>query len=250
MSNAIAVAKKKPIEREHVVLARTPEELSAAHVQMMTWADNRIADARAELRDLRANLIHAEENSWDPRAWKRHIKRVDQRIVYYSKIRSALNEGFCIVPNFPIDVFAVKTKRKKPNPAIVTSRYVHGLRMSNINSDQSPQGEGEYRDPATLNETWEETGKDKDGKDETIHCRQAVDLAPPEFPFTLVKPEILENVSFAKTVKIFDELGVMPDRRRRSGGDPMIVGRIKMHNSWNSKQMTFLLAWWMNPEEF
>lgn len=250
MSNEIAVLNKELVEREQVVLARNPDELNAAHSQMITWCDTRITAARDELKTLEGHLLHAQEHDWQEAPWKRQITRTKQRVVYYGKIRCALLEGYCIVPNFPIDVFAIKTKRKRPSSAVRSSKYSHGIHMPDIKSDQSPSGEGRYLDPATLNESWDETEKNDEDKDVTTYYSQATELGAPEFPFVLVKPEIIKDISFARTVKIFDELGVMPERRHRSGGDPMIIGRIKLNNNWSSRQMSFMLAWWMNPEEF
>ena len=127
--------------------------------------------------------------------------------------------------------------------------------MPDISSDQSPVGEGKYVAPETINDTWTEE-HDKEVKEgekpqtETHYCASPSELAEPEFPFTLVKPQIIEDASFARTIKIFDELGVMPERRRRSGGDPVIIGVIKMRNGWSQRRMSFLISWWVNPEEF
>lgn len=243
---------KKLVEREQVVMARNPEELNIAQQQMVVWADNRIADARDELRDLEANLLLAQQNDWQPGNWKRQMGRVKDTIIYYGKVRAALLEGYCIVPNFPIDVFAVKTRKKKPNKVSESSTWRGGPTLPDMRPDKSPVGEGDYVAPETLNDTWEEEHDDEknEGKTKTWFCATASEMRAPEFPFTLVKPEILEDVSFAKTIRIFDELGVMPERRRRSGGDPVVIGRIRMSNSWSSRTMCFLLSWWVRPEEF
>ena len=69
MTTAMTTVPKKRknlVEREQVVLARNPEELSIAQKQMIIWANTRIINAKDQLRDLEANLKRAEENDWQP----------------------------------------------------------------------------------------------------------------------------------------------------------------------------------------
>ena len=152
MSNELVVAEPKQlVEREQVVMARTPEELNIAQQQMIGWATNRIARAREELKDLETNHIHAQENGWAEGPWKRRINRVQKTITYYQKVKAALEEGYCIIPNFPIDIFAVKTKRKKPIKKADSTTWRGGPNLPDVRPDQSPVGEGEYVSPTTLN---------------------------------------------------------------------------------------------------
>ncbi len=252
MTKNLAVTKKKAelVERKQVVMARNPEELNIAQTAMIGWANSRIATTCEEIKDLETNYAHVKKNGWESKPWKMRLNREKRRLTYYLKVKAALKQGYCIIPNFPIDVFAVKTKRKNPSKATRSTTWSSGPGMPDIESDQSAIGEGEYRSPQTLNDTWTEKLEDKEGKERTHHFAQASELAPPDFPFKMVKPQILEDASFAKTVKIFDELGVMPERRHRTGGDPVLIGRIMMSNQFGTRQMSFLISWWMNPEEF
>jgi hypothetical protein len=99
------------------------------------------------------------------------INRTTKRVLYYEKIKAAVEAGYLIVPNFPIDVFAVRVKRAKQREA--TATYEYRADYKTAKAELLPAGEGRYVDDTiyTVNESYDK--KLPDGKN---RARQSVPL--------------------------------------------------------------------------
>jgi hypothetical protein len=67
-----------------------------------------------------------------------------------------------------------------------------------------------------------------------------------EFPMTLVKPQVLDATAKAMARKIFDQIGVLPNRRAK--GDPILVGLIIPPHR-RHEPLTFFISWWLNTND-
>lgn len=217
--------------------ATIPMEMVNAQQQIITWCDLKLASLRFESAELLAATEHAKKSKWKFTTLQSQYGKSVRKISYYEKMKSALLEGYYIVPNFPIQMFAVKTKRDRPLPMQTWSYW--------SNKDQSPQElpetVGEYKNPAPLVERVSK--KDADGKD--ISESWATDWQDIEFPITMAKPQIMEATSRAMALKIFDQIGIMPATRN---DDPVIIGQIIMKSGYTQKTVSFMIAWYLDTK--
>lgn len=235
-----------------VVLAKNRAEMIEAQTQSVGWALNKLTEIQSELAEAEANLDQAKQNKWKITGWQNSVRRAKKRCEYYEKIHAALEAGYVIIPNFPIDVFAVRTNRAYPLAQYNQNTSSWG---DNIDRTQTSEvlalGDGTHFDsvPAVRANTW----VDKNGiKQYNWHADSFNDV---DFPIKGVKPTILEETSKALLLKIFDEVGCNPGRQGWSPGkglnkkaDPMVVGRIKYKVGGYSedKVVSFLITWWLD----
>lgn len=230
-----------------IVFARTPGELENSQGHLIHWVKQTLAMHRQKLRDAEANLKAAADAKVKTAPWRRHVSIAKRRIVYYDKVRQALELGYFIVPDFPINVIAVRTTRKKPTKADELVEYRHHARAEG--PQELPQGEGRYVNPEkfTTSEKIEvPRGKDAEGKPKMVEdtwFRIWGEYAEIDFPIRLVRPEVLQAYGKAAKEKLFDSIGIMPDNRKDR--DPMIIGTIEMNEGAKKKRVSFLVAWWI-----
>jgi hypothetical protein len=223
-----------PVSEDIVVLARDPAEMENAQQRLIQWMGRKVNSLRVELAEAEENLATAKRMKTRTNGWLRVVRLARTRVLYYEKALAALEEGYCIIPDFPVQLIAVRTTKRKP-PA----KWVKGWagRVPDVIPEQLPEGEGEYVSPEP--EVDEVEGQD--GKMSSIaRAHREVD-----FPFKVVKPQILAGLEQAMKRRLFDEIGVLPGTQR--GADPVLVGRIRRREgSYNSPAMTFLIAWWID----
>lgn len=227
------------------VTALMPGDMANCHQALLEWCERKIAELTSDANELRGAMKHALEKKWKSATFKRHAELAEKRIEFYDKIKAALAHGYIPVPNFPVTAFAIRTKKQRPLRLFTTN---YG-RTHTQAPETLPAGEGEYQNPfpvvhqatlapaaATTNERcsyWAESWKDF------------------EFPFSMAKPEIMEATSRAMELKIFDDIGILPqfapsEGTRRPKGDPMIIARIQdpRHPGYGPNRfVTFMIAW-------
>ena len=225
------------------LVATTPVEMAHNQASLIEWCDQKIAAEQRELADLQENCDIATRNKWRTSSWKSRMARTRRKILFFEKIRKALEVGYYIVPPFPVQAFAIRTDARSPKPGHTT--------WANDRHQQSarrlPIGEGEYVSPVP--EVWWRmiTQKDREGNPKEVQQYYAKTFQSVDFPFSLVKPQVLEATSRAMALKLFDQMGVLP--QFQAGGDPIVVGQILHPNSYGTP-MTFFVAWWMNIDDF
>jgi hypothetical protein len=224
------------------VFAQNPLQMREAQAQMVAWAKGKKEATERELADLEANLAVATKNKWRTSTLKGAVNRTRRLVSFYDKTQKALEAGYCMVPNFPVGVFAIRTTRDYPKSQKL-HRWPNGV--SDEESNHPPAGEGEYVDAEIPVDTV--VGPDEKGEERNFYTAgdEYGDIA---FPFTLVKPQIMEATSRAMALKVFDDVGCLPARRRRQR-DPIIVGRITHKaGTYQEQTFTFLIAWFMDLE--
>lgn len=232
---------------DYVVLARNPEEMALAQTQLLIWAEQKVASEEALLKEAQDNLEHAVRTKIRTVGWKRQADFLAKRVVYYSKMRDAIRAGYSIIPDFPINVIAVRTKRKAP-----PSKVRKGGAWRNVPDIQAqslPTGEGRYVSPTPYVREWKTPEKRKlhDGREEAYNQTwvQASEFEEEiDFPFTTVRPQILSELTTAMKALIFDEIGVLPAPRNP---DPMVVGTILLKKGgFSETRLSFLITWWID----
>lgn len=246
------------------VTASTPTQAAECQRSVIEWMRNKMAFVRTEAEALKAEADEMEQafnmakakkwNTISPKnVWDTGLKRWRQgmeRLAYYEKLLAALEAGFFIVPPMDMTVFAIRTDSKKPAHY---RKYLQVSAQGNFEQDKKvlPAGSGDYKNPQPLIRG----DYSKDWKDETTGIVKLPFWADAwesvEFPITMLKPKIMEATDRAMALKIFDEIGVLPQDFRRNP-DPVIMGRIyepKRHQTYTPKVITFMIAWHLNTKD-
>lgn len=226
------------------VVALAPEDLPGAQASVGDWCRLKIVELGRELREQRENLRQAKAMKWKHSGWLNAAAKTKKRMIYYAKLKAALAAGYLIVPNFDVDVIAVRVKSRDPNEKIDITRTKPEL---------LPQQQGRYVDDVLVGHNEERTYKDSQGKDRTVtdfhptHYGETLD-----FPASLVKPVVLAATQRAMALRIFDRVGIVRKSRR---SDPIVVGQIinpsTHHYSLrdNPTCVTFFIAWWLDTRD-
>jgi hypothetical protein len=228
-----------------VLIALNRPQLEAAHAKMITFVQGRRARLLADMDEERQALEIAIKNKW---AVKRHhaaLDRMSKKVTFWDKIEAALNDGFVILPNFELNVFAIRTDAKKPRGAMTNSRYQNNFFQT---AKLLPAGKGRYVSPAPT--VMEQTSQISDGKGGTkeLYSAWPTTFDDVDFPVVMAKPALMTAAGNAMTAKVFDEIGVAVDSRHsgRRSGDPVLIGRIR---NPSGPDVSFYLGWYFDPSE-
>ncbi len=224
--------------QERVLLALRPDELAAAHGTIRKWATGMESLMRRQAEELDESVQKARANKWGVLTLQKHLRIARQRRAFYRKIVAAVDAGYLIVPNFPMDPWVVRTDRK--NPSGGTSRNSYSAdRWFPQKARLLPEGEGRYVARSALLEVWDREEKAKDGEEKTFHYSRPSEFdESPEFPFAFAAPYVMDRVAAAQEERIFDEIGVAEE----GTGDPILLGRL-LNPRPGSTAVTFFLAW-------
>lgn len=232
--------------RAHEVIALNLPQLDAAHSQMIAWAKAQQSQVSSELAEERASLAVAVKRKWATAPFKRRVSRLERRVEFFSKMEDALAAGFILIPNFDMDVFAIRTRAQTPAGGVRQGRFNNFLQPAQI----LPKGEGRYVDPNPFVHT--EEAKVPDGKGGTkleVHqWPSGIDEAI-TFPLAMARPMLMTKTGEAMALKVFDEIGIARDTQwRRTGtrGDPFLVGRIGNPNRGRAA-VSFFIGWSFDP---
>lgn len=245
MSNELVPA--GPMELE--VSATTPLEMSQAQDRLIAWCARKIELMKQEAAELAENLAIAIKNKWKTDTLRRHAALAEKRVTFYEKIKSALEAGYCIVPNFPIDLFAIRTDCEKPKKKLHIGTYKEGQFHFQQLPELLPVGEGEYQSPHPIVTTYTEKIT-KDNVEKTKYIEEATSFDDVTFPLQMAKPKIMEVVSRAMGLKIFDQFGLFA----QGTGDPIITGEIvdprsNTRHQFNTRKVTFIVGWHLDVRD-
>jgi len=217
------------------VIALSPTDLAPAQQSLIGWCDQRIAHWIAEHKEATEGYEHAVKNKWKAGPFQRIVQRANRRIGFYRKVKAAIEAGYLIVPNFPIEIFAIRTNAVEARSDESTARWAQFRQ----NPRALAQGEGRYVNPIPVKYTDERDTKD--GKTETVYYPAELDTEL-EIPLHLVKPEIMRAVDKARALKLFDQIGIVTDRQ----ADPIVCGQIVEGAGMSAKRVTFFVAWYVD----
>jgi len=246
---------RAPVATRLTVFARNPQEMSVAQGQLIQWCIAKMGEVRQDIADLQENYEIAVKSGWKHMTLKRQIQKEEGRLAFYGKVKAALAAGYCIVPNFPIDIFAIRTARSEPKSNTATRIDTPPLSAPFVARQQSespPLGAGEYVSPSTKDMQVRETLALEPGKTQRTEITAWADsFLGVDFPFAFAQPAVLSATQQAMADKVFDELGVSPARTVRKG-DPMVIGRIYApgYPRWqrDAKSLSFVVAWFLRPD--
>lgn len=237
MSEALAVQGGQPLV--HLV-ARNPVEMQEARSGLANWLTAKITAVGAEMQDYQESLAEAVRNKWSAKGLKKAISSAFWRKEFYEKTLDAVEAGFTIVPEFPIDVFAIRVQREAPEGGVQTSTWSRATPALEV-CEILPTGAGGYVSPTPKTVHWKETRQNEQGKDFKMNLVRATALQSVEFPIRSARAEVMSATAQAMALKVFDEIGICPQTRK---ADPLIIGRILLPGS--DQTVNFLIAWHLN----
>ncbi len=222
-----------------------PGQMGVAQQDLIVWCDRKLAALQADQDEAIASFEIARKAKWRSAPLKAAADKIERRMRFYRKVKQALEAGYVIVPDFPCDVFAVRTDRK-PNGAI--KRWQSSV--PDVPARDLAPGSGEYHPPAPM-VRHRDYQVMKDGKEVTIQNWWAVDHADMEFPVALAAPAVLSAAAEAMALRLFDEMAiVLPSSQR----DPIVTGRIidptrgGSRRAWQHR-CAFFVAWWCRESD-
>lgn len=218
--------------------ALLPDQMMVAQEQLIEWCQRKIFSIEAEVTELKESIEHATASKWSTRTLKNQQAKAEKRMLFFDKMKEALKAGYYIVPNFPVDLFAIRTNRE--DPLQKGSTFFSDNKRQD--AQELPVGEGEYKNPFPIVVTESEQVGDK-----MKHYSYAEAWNDLEFPVTMLKPEIIQATNRAMALEIFDQFGVLPQTRKE---DPIIVGQIINKSGYNSKTISFMIAWHFDTKIF
>lgn len=231
----------------NILVALSPHDLPAQQTQLLTWVRAKIAELARDRSDLTDNIRVAKNNAWAFQSLDRAAKKLDGRITYYQKILAAVEAGYLIVPNFEVEVMAVRVHRAHRS----TSHAYRTVKMEKALPSLAPAGEGIYVDDANeiQDQSYETPDPQHPGQMKMYGLFRSVGYGETiDFPVALVKPIVLEATALAMSRKIFDRIGVVTGKKE----DPVVVGQIidpRSYAVWAhrpNKMITFFIAWWLD----
>src|ERR1700721_2651739 len=186
--------------------AMVPAEMVESQKALVVWCDKKIGSLATEEEDLWMALDHASSQEWKTSTLKNQHRLAKKRKEYFQKIKAALLAGYYIIPNFPVDIFDIRTERGKPMK-MLTSRWSETHEQSPM---ELPIGSGDYKNPHphVLQR------KIGDGTEpRTEFWPHSWDEF--EFPISMEKVEIMQATTAAMELGIFDQIGIMPERKKK-----------------------------------
>lgn len=245
-SGTAAMTTVEDVSENLQLVASHPEEMQIAQARLAEWFRQKIDIIKRDVSDAEDNLGIATKAGWKATTFERQKRVSRKRQQFYEKCLAAVEAGYAIVPNFPVDVFAIRTSKRKPKGDETTWRDTQFVQQA----QELSQGEGRYVDPLPV--VWQRTRDETDKKTGLVEQKKY--YFPNEFdeeiefPISIAKPVVMEATHRAMSEKIFDEIGCLPTRRTRKG-DPIVTGAVLMRDSYTEKRVTFLIAWWIDTRQ-
>jgi hypothetical protein len=233
------------------LVARNRFELQAAHTKMVEWATNKLEQVDVDLDVERTALGVAKASGWVHAPFERRIKKLERMRLFYEKIHAALEAGYAIVPNFQMNVFAIRTRDAAPRGAPQSSSQAWPVPDFTQRAQAVRADEGSYQNPVPVLHRDKSVVQGADGKQSVEYTfwpdAEFSDIA---FPAALAKPVLMQATSEAMAMKLFDEIGVAVDtwdqNRGRAHGDPILLGRL-LNPRRARPALTFFIGWYFDP---
>lgn len=263
------------VPETHLV-ATSPVQMEAAQGDLKAHLEQKLTTIERDIIEANAALNEARRNGWATGALTSARNRLVDDETYYNKILAAVEAGHTIIPEFPIEVFAVRRNESEKRQTQTFRDVVHPGNTFLGNAaepDCAPSGAGEYRNPQpeTLDRTWENKAPGAQDRGEprwyTNVTRTGRPVGPITFPSMTARSPIMRATAKAMEDKVFDQVGVClpvqkaakgrvirPQPRRRqmnaAVGDPLVIGQVLRKNEGGrQKCVSFIIAWHLNLEE-
>lgn len=222
---------------EDIALTATlPSEMVTSQIDLIAWCERKVLAIQYEVRELYDAYERAKKMKWKFEPLKNLWRVASKRLAYYEKVKAALVAGYYIVPNFDVQFFAIRTKKKTPKDQWTVFNW-------NSSSHEKPAqelsiGEGEYQNPFPI--VYEKGVGEGENRKKYSRAEMWDEM---EFPIMMAKPEIMEATSRAMSLKVFDRIGVFPGYKKVRSDDPVIIGQIFRKQGNITKIVSFMIAW-------
>ncbi len=225
------------------IIATTPDHMVAAQSQVLSWCDQRLIAAKHDwtLAEQTFNALERAGARTQPASTL--MNKARRRIVFYEKVRKAVELGYVIVPPFELQIFAIRTDRAAPE----LRRSENGWQRD-ASPRLLPHGKGEYKNavvPRFKVETLKRKNSATGAEYDVSIYENADEWGDMEIPVRALKPQIIDAVDVALKAKVFDELGIAPAYR---APDPIICGRIRRPDK-PGRSIMFMVAWWLDMDD-
>lgn len=268
LTNGVTEAELEPIVVDGEIIhdappsthltAINPLEMQAAQGDLKAHLGQKLTVIEREIVEANAALNEARRNGWaeGPLLYARN-RLVDDE-TYYNKILAAVEAGHTIIPEFPIEVFAIR--RNKPDASSNFGTYGREWSSQPAKADCAPVGVGEYRSPEA--EVKPRTVENKSpGAQERgeprwfTHWRRTGNPASDvQFPREAARAPVMAATATAMGDKVFDQMGIcLPtanaarSAQRARRPDPLIIGQILRKSEGASQRCaSFIIAWYLN----
>jgi hypothetical protein len=228
------------------LVATSPAQMASAQDSLVRWFRLKVTAVDAEVEELSAAVAEAEKNGWNKKTLQSQRSGAIVRRTFYEKCLLASDAGFCLIPNIPIDVFAIRVKRELPTAddySTTSSWGDPGTSVQGEVPDIVPAGEGRYESPVQTMRRWQTREPNDKGEADKVTRRHAepVGFADIAFPIIAARPLVMAETQRAMAMGIFDQVGVCGDVK----GDPLIIGQIVdcLRYGRPRKSISFLIAW-------
>lgn len=265
-----------PKPPETHLTALNPAEMQAAQGDLRAHLEAKLTVIERDIVEANAALNEARRNGWATGALTSARNRLVDDETYYNKILAAVEAGHTIIPDFPIEVFAVR--RGEPEKRR-SQTFINHVSPDDTylgwaaEPDCAPAGAGEYRNPQpdTSSNVWENRAPGAQERNEprwyTNVTRTGRPAGPVAFPSTTARSPIMRATAEAMKDKVFDQIGVclpvqkaakgrviraQPRRRELNAavGDPLVIGQVVRKNEGGRQRcVSFIIAWYLNLEE-
>lgn len=254
-----------PRAPETHLVATDPVEMKAAQGDLKAWLEGRLSVLERDIIEANAALNEARKNGWATGAITSARNRAVDEETFYNKILCAVEAGYTMIPDFPIQVFAIREgeRAREQSQTYIGVPHASNTGMGRpVAPDCAPAGVGDYRNPQPA--TWTSTRENKLATPEnkqpryyTTVIRYSHPAAPISFPVKSTRSPVMRATARAMKEKTFDQIGVcMPTtavaggrqvQRAARAGDPLIIGQIvgKRVGS-RQKIVSFIIAWHLN----
>lgn len=225
------------------VSATVPGRIPLTQSHLLPWIANKIRLLAQEQRDLQSALEQAIKSKFQTKAIRNSVNRLQKQIDYYQKLEIAIEAGYVLFPSTSdVELFAVRTGYSEPDHS--WQSYHYG-RVVEVPAERLPEGVGEYVSNVPITTLHTQT-EEKDGKPIQRQYIQATDYQGVGIPLAACRAELIEACNNGMQLKVFDEIGLIRGRWRRS--DPVIVGIIRKPNR-DRDRVTFFLGWFVSTRD-
>lgn len=238
-----------PFTGSHHLVALDPQGMAQSQASLALWFASKVREVGTEADELAVARDEAKRHKWNTKALARQYARAVTRRQFYEKCLAAVEAGFTIIPNIPVDVFAIRVDRASPSQTAdvntVECATAWNLpRLANEKPDVRGVGEGRYESPVQM-VCHADTPVTKDNKAMIRREVWPTGFCQVEFPIIAAHPEVMSATKRAMALRIFDEIGVSPQNTRK--GDPLIIGHVlgaaSGYGGQQRKAVSFLIAW-------
>ncbi|MEP6743426.1 MAG: hypothetical protein ABJB61_13085 [bacterium] len=231
------------------LVATNPTQMEGAKENLRAFLIQKIEALDVDIVEFNQTITAARDNKFSAAGLTRLRSKAVDTQEFYAKILEAVEAGYTIIPDFPIDVFAIRVGRERPENAETSNRYGRAAVYLET-PDVLSRGEGDYVSSVPLVKRREETKTETSGttiNNYTVRYADPTKFQGVAFPVRAARAELMDATNKAMQRKIFDQFGICPPKKNP---DPLIIGQVlSKKTGYSQKSVSFLIAWHLNLGE-